>query len=115
MTGNSATFGGGIFFEGGSVRIINNILWENRDDLFAATFTSSSRPDHSNMGDADFQGVNGNISVDPMFADPVGGDFRLKANSPCLDTGNPDPIFNDPDGSRNDMGAYGGPEARQNL
>jgi hypothetical protein len=115
MSRNTAAFGGGIFFEGGSVRIINNILWENTDDLHAATFTSSSRPDHSNISDGDFQEVNGNISADPMFSDPGGGDFRLKANSPCLDAGNPDPIFNDPDGSRNDMGAYGGPEASRSL
>ena len=26
-----------------------------------------------------------------------------------IDAGNPDPSFDDPDGSRNDMGAYGGP------
>ncbi len=26
--------------------------------------------------------------------------------SPCIDTGNPDPQYNDPDGTRNDMGAY---------
>jgi hypothetical protein len=25
--------------------------------------------------------------------------------SPCIDAGNPDPLFNDPDGTRNDMGA----------
>lgn len=115
MAGNTATFGGGIFFEGGSVRIINNILWENGDDLYGVTFTSSSRPDHSNITDGDFKGVNGNVSADPLFVDLQGGDFRLKAVSPCLDAGNPDPVFNDPDGSRNDMGAYGGPEANQSL
>jgi len=112
---NAATYGGGIFFEGGSVRIINNILWENRDDLYAASFTSSSRPDHSNIGDGDFRGVTGNISADPLFADSENGDYRLKPDSPCLDAGNSDPIFNDPDGSRNDMGAYGGSEASQSL
>jgi hypothetical protein len=115
MSRNIATFGGGVFVEGGSIRIINNIFWANRDDLYAATFTASSRPDHSDIGDGDFEGVNGNISADPMFTDSGGGDFRLKPGSPCLDAGNPDPIFNDPDGSRNDMGAYGGPEASPSL
>jgi hypothetical protein len=111
ITNNVAAYGGGIFSEGGSVRIINNILWENKDDLFSASFSSSSRPDHSNIGDGQFRGVSGNISADPLFADPENGDFHLNPGSPCSDAGNPDPIYNDRDGSRNDMGAHGGPKA----
>ena len=33
-------------------------------------------------------------------------DYHLQENSPCIDKGDPDPIYNDPDGTRNDMGAY---------
>lgn len=51
------------------------------------------------------------ISIDPLFVDPNNGDFHLKPNSPCRDAGSPEISFNDPDGSRNDMGAYGGPGA----
>ncbi len=29
-------------------------------------------------------------------------------NSPCINAGDPDPTFNDPDGTRNDLGIYGG-------
>jgi hypothetical protein len=36
-------------------------------------------------------------------------DLRLLDHSVCKDSGNPLPIFNDLDGSRNDQGAYGGP------
>ena len=36
-------------------------------------------------------------------------DYQLLPGSVCIDAGNPDPIFNDPDGSRNDIGAFGGP------
>jgi hypothetical protein len=111
ITGNAGTYGGGVFFEGGAVKILNCILWENGDDLYSARFSGGSRPDHSNIGDGDFRGVNGNISADPLFADQANGDFRLQPDSPCVDTGNSDPTFNDPDGSRNDMGAYGGPKA----
>lgn len=111
ITRNVAAYGGGIFFEGGSVRIVNNILWDNRDDLYSAWFSPASRPDHSNIGDGDFRGVNGNISTDPLFTDPENGDFSLRLDSPCLDAGNPGATYHDPDGSRNDMGANGGPEA----
>jgi PKD repeat protein len=59
----------------------------------------------------------GNIDADPLFASPTAGsgveyngllaDWSLQAGSPCIDAGNPDAIYNDLDGSRNDMGAYG--------
>ncbi len=48
----------------------------------------------------------GSLSVDPKF---VGGnpfDYNLQASSPCINAGDPNPIYNDPDGSRNDMGAF---------
>lgn len=35
-------------------------------------------------------------------------DLRLKDGSVCIDAGNPGNEFNDPDGTRNDIGAYGG-------
>ena len=111
ITRNEAVYGGGIFFDGGSVRIINTILWGNKDDLYSKRFSPASRPDHSDIGDGDFRGMNGNISTDPLFADPENGNFRLKLDSPCIDAGNSSLIYDDPDGSRNDMGAYGGPKA----
>ena len=111
ITANKAVYGGGIFFDGGAVRIINTILWDNEDDLYSDKFNPATRPDHSDVGDGDFRGVRGNIAGDPLFMDPENGDFRLKTGSPCIDAGNSDPIYNDPDGSRNDMGAYGGPWA----
>ena len=52
--------------------------------------------------------LEGNINLDPLF---IGyNDYHLSPGSPCIDAGNPDPQYNDPDGSRNDMGAYGGPD-----
>ena len=53
----------------------------------------------------DYTEKSGNISIDPMF---VGDDdYHLKPGSPCIDTG--DPEITDRDGSRSDMGLYGGP------
>jgi len=49
------------------------------------------------------------ISGDPLFVNASINNFHLAAGSPCIDTGNPAAEYNDPDGSRNDMGAYGGP------
>jgi parallel beta-helix repeat protein len=50
----------------------------------------------------------GNISADPGF---VGGDdYHLSEKSPCRDTG--DEGITDNDGSRSDMGIYGGPRGR---
>ena len=59
-------------------------------------------------GMADPTGSSGNISSDPEYA---GGaeSFDLAAGSPCINAG--DPAFNDRNGTRADMGRYGGPEA----
>ncbi|MEW6380432.1 MAG: right-handed parallel beta-helix repeat-containing protein [bacterium] len=50
----------------------------------------------------------GDISSDPLFINSDEGNYHLGLLSPCLDAGDPNPIYNDPDGSRNDMGLYGG-------
>ncbi len=49
------------------------------------------------------------VSGEPWFVDPFNNDFHLLEGSPGMDQGDPDPAYNDPDGSRNDLGAYGGP------
>jgi hypothetical protein len=44
----------------------------------------------------------------PGFVDSAGGDYTLSANSPLRDKGPADPEYNDHDGSRNDVGHFGG-------
>jgi len=53
------------------------------------------------------------ISAVPLavFVSVAASDFRLRAGSPAINAGDPAAKFDDPDGSRNDMGAYGGPRA----
>jgi hypothetical protein len=53
---------------------------------------------------------SGNLDVDPLFVDAVGGDFHLTGISPCIDTGDPASAFSlepQPDGGRINMGTYG--------
>ncbi len=40
------------------------------------------------FGDKDF-----NISADPLFTDTVNGKFYLRANSPCIDAGDPEDVY----------------------
>ncbi len=47
----------------------------------------------------------------PFEVASLGDLFRLAPLSPCVDAGDPESFFDDPDGTRNDMGAHGGPGA----
>ena len=47
------------------------------------------------------------ISGDPRFTEPF-CDGTLRSDSPCINAGPPDPQYNDRDGSRNDIGMFGG-------
>jgi hypothetical protein len=51
----------------------------------------------------------GNLDSYAFFIDPINRDFHLQLGSPCINAGDPNPSCNDKDGSRNDMGAFGGP------
>jgi hypothetical protein len=51
----------------------------------------------------------GVISLNSIFADPkLNTDNTLKPDSTAIDAGPPDPQYNDRDGSRNDIGMFGG-------
>jgi len=111
LSRNSALFGGGILGSSGEFQSANNILWNNQDDFCLINFKMVSRPRFSNIMDADYLGINGNISQDPLFIDPNRGDYRLKPQSPCRHAGDTQKMYNNPDGSRNTIGAQGGPDA----
>ncbi len=55
-------------------------------------------------------GAHGRRIIPPLLTDTTRGDFTLRFDSPLINTGNPDPLYNDPDGTRNDIGCfpYGG-------
>jgi hypothetical protein len=43
--------------------------------------------------------------LDPQFTGAVNHDYSISDESPCINAGDPDPAYNDVDGSRNDVGA----------
>jgi hypothetical protein len=126
LSGNSAVNGGGIFndWATASVEVLNCILWSNSD----SGGTDESAQIHISMGTVSVDytcvqglsgglGGTGNIGDDPLFVDADGADnvvgtedddVHLSEGSPCIDTGHPAVQYEDIDGSRNDMGAYGG-------
>ncbi len=74
------------------------------------------RASWSLIGDQSPAAGFGNITGDPFFAmtgNLMGFDqnFRLRPGSPAANAGDPSPLFNNADGTRNTMGAYGGPDA----
>ncbi len=70
------------------------------NDVFGHSFNSSV----TNYVPASLP-IAGSLSQDPLFT----ADLHLGTGSPCINAGDPDPAFNDVDGSPNDMGAFGGP------
>ncbi|HUC84498.1 MAG TPA: right-handed parallel beta-helix repeat-containing protein [Candidatus Acidoferrales bacterium] len=53
----------------------------------------------------------GDISSNPQFDPTSPSGFGLATGSPCIHAGDPNPLYNNPDGTRNTMGAFGGPNA----
>ena len=112
--------GGGMVIWNAQAKVYNNILWSNTQNTGnqLLSYAALSTVEFNDIQDG-FNG-EGNISIDPVFLD---GTYYLDSSSPCIDAGNPDPEYNDPedDGSpgsalwpakgnlRNDIGAYGGP------
>ena len=103
------------------INISNSILWDNLPS--GIYFSSIDAPnqitiDYSNVqngedgiylnGNGELFWNVGNIDSNPNFMDSEANNYRLITNSPCIDAGNPDVVYNDNDGSLNDMGAYGG-------
>jgi hypothetical protein len=114
--------------------VLNNIIWQNEicmpDNVYEEEYDIRFN---------DIQGGregDGNIDVDPCFADPQNRDYHLKSEagrwdplsksrvvddstSPCIDAGDPEsPIGDEPtaNGGRINMGAYGGTaEASESL
>jgi hypothetical protein len=98
----------------GSGLFSSNIVADNGGTLGIAVQVEPEYSDvwgHDQNYDPSTDPGTGSIEKPPRFADAANGDFALDPLlSPCVDAGDPDPAWNDPDGTRNDMGAFGGPD-----
>jgi len=90
------------------VDVTNCIIWNNARDFMVFGYPSLLYVYYSDFQDSWEYGDH-NINADPLFANPLAGDFSLLPGSPCIDVGDPWWGYNDQDGTRNDMGALGGP------
>lgn len=108
-------FGGGMSVWSSTVHLRNSVIFGNEafysasgiDTGASSTFTFAYCDVEDGNPDFEFpSGVDGNVSVDPLFEDDA---YHLSATSPLLDAG--DPAILDPDGTTSDMGAWGGPGA----
>jgi len=98
---------------GGAIRILNNIIAFNEGwyGIRIGGSPSDLRVEYNDVYryliDAYFNVTPGpgSISVDPHFQSWSELDLRLRSSSACVDSGDPDAQYLDPDGTRADMGA----------
>ncbi|MFQ5749807.1 MAG: right-handed parallel beta-helix repeat-containing protein, partial [Planctomycetota bacterium] len=92
----AADKGGGIYVFAGNTLLTNNIFWGNSDrsgsgesaQIFLETGTTTQLNFCCVEGLTGVLGGVGNMNEDPRFADELGGDFHLRAVSPCIASGN---------------------------
>lgn len=78
------SYGGGVVSENGKGKepnIINSILWNNSD----LQISGKAKVTYSNIEEK-HKGT-GNIDLNPSFIDTTIGDYRLRSDSPCIDSG----------------------------
>jgi hypothetical protein len=95
------------------IDVFNNIVTHTTGTGIACSGTAPALLAYNNVFDASagaYSGCSagtGSIEGDPLYADTSNADYHLAVHSPCIDSGRPDAAYNDPDGSRGDMGRHG--------
>ncbi len=128
LAGNHAVGeGGAIRMVSGSMDMTNNILAFNTAASGANVMVTSPGfltsqynlfflPSGSD-GLTGLSTTEHDLNQDPLFVDdptddiPEDDDYHLAQGSPAIDSGHPDAGYDDPDDTRNDRGAFGGPLA----
>ena len=98
--------------DGSDPMIKNNIMMRNNS---FGVYVTDGNPDVSyndvyefNEGPYDnCSSTGGEMELHPLFYNTAHEDFKLQIGSPCIDAGDPDPLYNDPDGTRNASGNSG--------
>jgi uncharacterized protein YkwD len=112
--------GEGVILNNNQSEAENNIIVSNKGAGLAGPTETFPKVRYNNVwrNGIDYKGVKpgpGQLNLPPQFEDESNGDYRLQVSSPCLDTGQPAAKYDDRNGSRNDLGAYGGPLAPVSL
>ena len=112
---NNTTSGVGMYLNNSNLIAKNNIFTHIGPGSEVICFSGTGTQDFSyndlwsNTTLASTCGVvmgAGNMMQDPLFGVYP---YHLGIGSPCINSGDPDTQYNDFDGTRNDMGVYGGP------
>jgi parallel beta-helix repeat protein len=93
FSGNSSPSGANIFHANATTATIANcILWNSIGGPGIAGLGPIGNIQYS---DVEGYSGDGTFSMDPHFVDPANGDFHLRADSPCIDTGSNALVLND--------------------
>jgi uncharacterized protein YkwD len=104
--------GAGVILNNTASQLENSLVVHNTGAGVAGRFAPTIRYNDVWGNGRNYQDVGagqGDMSMDPRFENEAASDYRLRAGSPCVDAGNPHSASNDRNGTRNDVGAYGGP------
>lgn len=95
------------------IEIFNNSITNTNGYGLSCTGAIVPAPRYNNVWNnsaGDYSGCPGgvgSISADPLYADTSAVDYHLLVHSPAIDAGDTAAVFNDPDGSRGDIGCFG--------
>ncbi|MBL7113345.1 MAG: right-handed parallel beta-helix repeat-containing protein, partial [Bacteroidales bacterium] len=115
IANNTGAFSGGALYIPNvftNIIIQNSLFWNNTPNEINGKPFQVTWSDIKGATPQSWFG-EGCIDTDPMFINPAGGNFALSwtsyptidaSKSPCIDTGDPQFISIDPDGTRSDMG-----------
>lgn len=115
-----ASNGRGVVLNHLASRVVNSIIVGNTNEGLAGPAQKFPYVRYNNVWDngKNYEGLepgDHNISRPPRFEAETQGDYRLEVGSLCINAGHPAAQYDDRDGSRNDLGAYGGPQAPVSL
>ncbi len=96
----------GVNFSSAPSQLSNNSFWQNNTHAAGDNLPPSFGEIVTTNNNGDPCDPYFSLFMNPMFVDPSNDDFNLTENSPCIDAGDPDPEYYDPDGTIADIGAF---------